>query len=91
MRWGRNSIACSGNAQHTYKLVERGGRMQLEAEKMRATAVFADGLERALAVHAFPTVLVLDRAGKIVYRVEGYTDESYETQLATAVKSAVGE
>jgi thiol-disulfide isomerase/thioredoxin len=63
----------------------------LEAEKTRAMAVFADGLERVLAVNAFPTVVVLDRGGKIVYRVEGYTDEGYEGQLAAAVGRALGE
>jgi len=36
-------------------------------------------------------VVVLDRGGKIVYRVEGYTDEGYEGQLAAAVGRALGE
>jgi len=63
----------------------------LEAEKTRTTAVFADGLERVLAVNAFPTVVVLDRDGKIIYRAEGYTDTTYEGQLAAAVARALGE
>lgn len=61
----------------------------LAAEKTRTAAVFADGLERALAVNAYPTVLILDRSGKIVYRAEGYSDESLEAQLAAAVQTAV--
>ena len=63
----------------------------LEAEKTRAQTVFADGLERVLAVNAFPTVIVLDRDGKILYRAEGYTDETYEGQLAAAVGRALGD
>jgi thiol-disulfide isomerase/thioredoxin len=63
----------------------------LDAEKTRTMAVFADGLERVLGVNAFPTVLVLDREGKIIYRAEGYTGETYEGQLASAVKIAVSE
>jgi thiol-disulfide isomerase/thioredoxin len=62
----------------------------LQTEKMRTTVVFADGLERALAVNAFPTVVVLDRTGKIVYRAEGFTDETFERQLASAVNHALG-
>ena len=62
----------------------------LEAERTHAIAVFADGLEQALAVNAYPTVLVLDRVGKIVYRADGYTDEGFEGQLAAAVERAVG-
>jgi thiol-disulfide isomerase/thioredoxin len=61
----------------------------LEAEKTHATSVFADGLQNALAVNAFPTVVVMDRAGKIVYRSEGYTDEGFEGQLAAAVERAI--
>jgi thiol-disulfide isomerase/thioredoxin len=63
----------------------------LEAEKSRAQVVFADGLERALAVNAYPTVVILDRAGKIVYRAEGYSDENLEGQLTAAVRAALGE
>lgn len=62
----------------------------LQSEKVRTTVVFADGLERALAVNAFPTVVVIDRAGKIVYRAEGYSDESFESQLASAVNRTAG-
>ena len=61
----------------------------LQAEKTRTAVVFADGLERALAVNAFPTVLILDRSGKIIYRAEGYSDESLEAQLAAAVQTAL--
>jgi thiol-disulfide isomerase/thioredoxin len=61
----------------------------LAAEKSRTAVVFADGLERALAVNAFPTLLILDRSGKIVYRAEGYSDETLEAQLTAAVEAAL--
>ena len=65
------------------------GAPYLAAEKTHTAVVFADGLERALAVNAFPTMLILDRGGKIVYRAEGYSDESLEGQLTAAVQAAL--
>jgi thiol-disulfide isomerase/thioredoxin len=61
----------------------------LQAEKTQTAVVFADGLERALAVNAFPTIVILDRTGKIIYRAEGYSDASFEGQLAAAVQAAL--
>jgi thiol-disulfide isomerase/thioredoxin len=83
---GRNDVAfLAANCDEDETLVAP----YLDAEKTRAMAVFADGLERALRVSAFPTVVVLDREGKIIYRAEGYTDETYEGQLAAAVEVAL--
>jgi len=50
--------------------------------------VFADGLERLLAITSFPTVVVLDREGKIVYRSEGFGDDAFETELSNAIRQA---
>lgn len=61
----------------------------LKEEKPSATVVFADGLDRALAVNSFPTVVVLDRAGKIAYRSEGFGDDHFEEHLAAAVARAL--
>ncbi|HKT48480.1 MAG TPA: redoxin family protein [Candidatus Acidoferrales bacterium] len=61
----------------------------LEEEKPRTMVVFADGLDRALAVSSFPTVVVLDRAGKIAYRSEGFGDDHFEENLAAAVARAL--
>jgi hypothetical protein len=61
----------------------------LEREKMRATVVFADGLERLLDIKGFPTVIVLDRAGKIVYRAQGFTPEGFVEGLASAIEHAL--
>jgi len=61
----------------------------LAAEKTHTPVVFADGMERALGVNAYPTVLILDRNGKIVYRAEGYSDEGLEGQIISAVEGAL--
>ncbi|MDP9147683.1 MAG: thioredoxin domain-containing protein [Acidobacteriota bacterium] len=58
----------------------------VEEAKPRGQIVFADGLDRLLAVNSFPTVVVVDRSGKIVYRAEGFDDESFERDLVAAVR-----
>jgi thiol-disulfide isomerase/thioredoxin len=58
----------------------------LEEEKPRTTVVFADGLDRLLSVNSFPTVVVLDRAGKIAYRAEGFDPDDVEAELSDAVR-----
>jgi thiol-disulfide isomerase/thioredoxin len=61
----------------------------LEADKFPMPVVFADGLDRFFTVNAFPTVLVIDRAGKIAYRSDGFQPETFETNLAAAVRRAL--
>ncbi len=61
----------------------------LQEEKPRTTVVFADGLDRLLAVNAFPTVVVLDRTGRIAYRAEGFDPDEVETELSNAVRHAL--
>ncbi len=51
--------------------------------------VFADGLERLLDIKAFPTVIVLDRAGKIIYRTQGFAPEGFAEGLAGAINRAL--
>lgn len=58
----------------------------LEEVKPHTTVVFADGLDRLLAVKSFPTVVVLDRTGKIAYRAEGFDPEDVERELSSAVR-----
>jgi thiol-disulfide isomerase/thioredoxin len=58
-------------------------------EKPRTTVVFADGLETLLAVRSFPTVVILDRQGKIAYRAEGFDPDDVEAELANAVRHAL--
>jgi ABC-type amino acid transport substrate-binding protein len=51
--------------------------------------VFADGLDQLLAVNSFPTVVVLDRAGKIAYRAAGFNPDDAETELTNAVRRSL--
>jgi thiol-disulfide isomerase/thioredoxin len=61
----------------------------LEADKPRTAVVFADGLDRFFTVNAFPTVMVIDRIGKISYRSDGFEPESFELSLAAAIRRAL--
>lgn len=61
----------------------------LEDEKRQVAAVFSDGLDVLLGVNSFPTVIVLDRSGKIVYRSDGLGRDDLENSLAAAVRGAL--
>ncbi len=61
----------------------------LKEAKMAVPVAFADGLAELMGVQAFPTVMVIDRAGKIAYRSDGYGDEEFENKLAESVRSAL--
>ena len=61
----------------------------LEEAKPRTPIVFSDGLDRFFAVNAFPTVLVIDRAGKIAFRSNGFDPDSIESDLTAAVRRAL--
>jgi thiol-disulfide isomerase/thioredoxin len=63
----------------------------LQEVKPRTTVVFADGLDRIFAVNSFPTVVVIDRGGKIAYRAEGYGEDTFEQALTGAIRQALGE
>ena len=61
----------------------------LQEIKPQTTMVFADGLDRMFAVNSFPTVVVIDRGGKIVYRAEGYGEDTFEQALTAAIRQAL--
>jgi len=61
----------------------------LEADKPRTPVVFADGLDRFFAVNSFPTVMVIDRVGSIAYRSDGFEPQSFEPNLAAAIRRAL--
>src|SRR6266403_2640729 len=61
----------------------------VEGHKPRTAVVFADGLDRFFTVNSFPTVMVIDRAGKIAYRSDGFEPESFEPNLAAAIRRAL--
>lgn len=58
----------------------------LESEKSKTPALYADGLDHLLGVVSFPTTLILDRTGKIAFRVEGFDPDGFEKSLADAVE-----
>jgi len=61
----------------------------LDEVKPRTAVVFADGLDTFFRVDAFPTVIVLDRAGKIAFRSDGFGDSAFTENLSAAVHSAI--
>ena len=63
----------------------------LKETKPQTTVVFADGLERLLAINSFPTIVIIDRSGKIIYRAEGYDEEGSQKNLVSAIHQALGQ
>jgi thiol-disulfide isomerase/thioredoxin len=58
----------------------------LEEEKPKTGVFFADGLEQLLAVHSFPTTLILDRTGSIAFRTDGFDPDTVDKVLLEAVE-----
>ncbi len=56
--------------------------------KWDLNVVFSDGLSRFLGVTALPTVMVLDRNGKIAYNAAGFPERGFTESLTAAVESA---
>jgi thiol-disulfide isomerase/thioredoxin len=61
----------------------------LEEVKPQIPVVFADGLDHLFDVNSLPTVLVIDRGGKIAYRAEGFAEDTFERDLTTAANHAL--
>jgi thiol-disulfide isomerase/thioredoxin len=62
----------------------------LSHEKWDVPVVYADGLDDFVKVQSLPTVLILDRSGKITYRINGYPPEGFAENLTNAIQAAVG-
>jgi thiol-disulfide isomerase/thioredoxin len=60
----------------------------LQAQKVQGTLVFADGLDRVFGIESIPTIIVLDRAGKITYRARGFALDSFVEVLSDAITKA---
>jgi thiol-disulfide isomerase/thioredoxin len=82
---GKDVVFLSANCDDDETLVPP----YLEEEKLRTTVVYADGLNSFFAVNSFPTVIVIDRTGKIVYRSEGFGPDSFEQDLTAAVRRTI--
>jgi thiol-disulfide isomerase/thioredoxin/tetratricopeptide (TPR) repeat protein len=61
----------------------------LAERKPRSSEVFSDGLAELFGVDSFPTVLILDHAGKVVFRANGFDPETIERDLGDAIRQAV--
>jgi thiol-disulfide isomerase/thioredoxin len=61
----------------------------LEEVKPHVPVVFADGLDHLLAVNDLPTVVIIDRGGKVAYRAEGFGEETFERDLTAAAERAL--
>lgn len=61
----------------------------LEEVKPRVPVVFADGLDHFLAVNSLPTVVIIDRGGKVSYRAEGFGEDGFERDLTAAARRAL--
>ena len=61
----------------------------LKETKPQMTVVFADGLDRLLGINSFPTIVIIDRSGKIIYRAEGYDEEGSQKNLISAIHQAL--
>jgi thiol-disulfide isomerase/thioredoxin len=59
-------------------------------EKWDVSIVYGDGLDNFMKVESLPTVMVLDRAGKITYRINGFPPEGFTENLTTAIQAATG-
>jgi thiol-disulfide isomerase/thioredoxin len=60
----------------------------LEQVHFLGTVAFADGLDTLLGVNDLPTLMILDRTGKIAYRAEGYDPDTSAALLKTAIDKA---
>lgn len=61
----------------------------LQKDKVTTEIVFADGLERLFSVNSFPTVIVVDRQGKIAFRSDGFQPDTFVHDLSSAVRRAL--
>jgi cytochrome c biogenesis protein CcmG/thiol:disulfide interchange protein DsbE len=61
----------------------------LAHEKWDMPVAYSDGLDALLNVQTLPTVLVLDAKGKIIYRTNEFTSQSFSTTLTSAVDNAL--
>ena len=61
----------------------------LQKDKIATEVLFADGLDRLFSVDSFPTVIVLDRQGKIAFRSDGFQPDTFEHDLSSAVHRAL--
>ena len=60
----------------------------LQDQKRGGTLVFADGVNHAFHVESIPTILVLDKAGKVAYRTQGFAPDGFAELASAAITKA---
>jgi cytochrome c biogenesis protein CcmG/thiol:disulfide interchange protein DsbE len=60
----------------------------LQDQKPGGTLVFADGVNKAFHVESIPTILVLDKAGKIAHRTQGFAPDGFADLVSAAITKA---
>jgi thiol-disulfide isomerase/thioredoxin len=58
-------------------------------EKWNLPVVYADGLDSFMKVESLPTIVILDRSGKISYRTDGFLPDGFQENLTTAIQAAM--
>jgi thiol-disulfide isomerase/thioredoxin len=58
-------------------------------EKWNVPIVYADGLDVFMKVESLPTVVILNGAGKVAYRTDGFMPGAFEESLTTAIQAAM--
>jgi thiol-disulfide isomerase/thioredoxin len=91
---GQLAKAYSGNPALAFLAVDTDEDESLVApylahEKWDLPVVYADGLDNFLGIASLPTVVILDRTGKISYRVNGYSPEGFSESVITAIQAAL--
>jgi thiol-disulfide isomerase/thioredoxin len=61
----------------------------VQREKMKLPVVYGDGLGEFLGVNSIPTVIVLDRSGRIVYSATGASLDGFVEHVSAAVDAAL--
>jgi thiol-disulfide isomerase/thioredoxin len=59
-------------------------------EKWDVPVAFADGLDEFMNVANLPTVIILDRAGKVAFRMDGFPTQGFTELLTAGIQEALG-
>lgn len=60
----------------------------LQDQKPGGTLVFADGVNHAFHIESIPTILVLDKAGKVAFRAQGFAPDGFADLASAAITKA---
>jgi len=61
----------------------------LAHEKWSVPIVYADSLDIFMKVDSLPTVVIVDRAGKISYRADGFMPDGFSEALTSAIQATM--